>query len=68
MPDTNFLLISLVFSSIGLGYFIYGKKQKHKVAFYTGLCLMFYPYMVSDPMWLIVIGTALLFAPKYIQL
>tara|TARA_R110002073_G_scaffold31335_3_gene96212 strand:- start:490 stop:696 length:207 start_codon:yes stop_codon:yes gene_type:complete len=68
MFDTSYLLISLVFSSIGLGYFIYGRKQKHKIAFYSGLCLMLYPYMISDSMWLIVIGIALMFAPKFIRL
>jgi hypothetical protein len=44
MFDTSYLLISLVFSSIGLGYFIYGKKQKHTVAYYSGICLIVYPY------------------------
>lgn len=68
MPDTSFLLISLVFSSIGLGYFIYGRKQKHKIAFYSGLCLMLYPYMISDPLWLVVIGVALMSAPRFIRL
>ncbi|MEX0963909.1 MAG: hypothetical protein WDZ52_07720 [Pseudohongiellaceae bacterium] len=68
MFDTSYLLISLIFSSLGLGYFIYGKKQKHKIAFYSGLGLMLYPYMISDPIMLIVIGIALLFAPKFIQL
>ena len=68
MFDTSYLLISQVFSSIGLGYSIYGKKQKHTVAFYTGLCLMFYPYAVSDPAMLIIIGVALMFTPKFIHL
>ena len=68
MFDTNYLLISLVFSSIGLGYFIYGRKQKHKVAFYTGLCLMMYPYMITNPMLLTVIGVALMFVPKYVRI
>lgn len=67
MFDTNYLLISLVFSSIGLGYFIYGKKQKHKIAFYTGICLMLYPYMITDPLMLVVIGVALLFVPKFVR-
>ena len=43
MFDTSYLLISLVFSSIGLGYFIYGKKQKHTIAYYSGLCLIVLP-------------------------
>lgn len=68
MLDTSYLLISLVFSSIGLGYSIYGKKQKHTVAFYSGVCLMFYPYMVYDPILLFLIGVALMFAPKFIHL
>lgn len=68
MFDTSYLLISLVFSSIGLGYFIYGKKQKHNVAYYSGICLMVYPYMVSEPVLMFVIGIALMFAPKFIRL
>ena len=68
MLDTSFLLISLVFSSIGLGYLIYGKKQKHTVAFYAGLALMIYPYLVSSSTMLFAIGIALMFAPKFIRL
>ncbi len=68
MLDTSFLLISLVFSSIGLGYLIYGKKQKHTIAFYSGLGLMIYPYLVSSSTMLLAIGIALMLAPKFIRL
>ncbi|MBL6904756.1 MAG: hypothetical protein ISR27_04420 [Pseudomonadales bacterium] len=68
MFDTNYLLISLVFSSVGLGYFIYGKKQKHTVAYYTGLCLMMYPYMITDPMLMAGIGVGLMFVPKFVRI
>ena len=68
MFDTSYLLISLVFSSIGLGYFIYGKKQKHTIAFYSGICLMGYPYLVSDPVLMFIVGVALMSAPKFIRL
>ena len=67
MFDTHYLLIGLVFSSIGMGYFIYGKKQKHKVALCTGLCLIVYPYMITEPIAMIVIGIALLFVPKFLR-
>ena len=67
MFDTSYLLISLVFSSIGLGYFIYGKKQKHTIAYYSGLCLIVYPYLVSDPTLMFITGIALMFAPKFIR-
>ena len=68
MLEPSYLLISLVFSSIGLGYFIYGKKQKHTVAFLTGLCLIVYPYMISDPLPMILIGIALMFVPKFLRI
>ncbi len=68
MFETSYLLTSLVFSSIGLGYFIYGKKQKHKIAFYTGICLMVYPYFISAMPVMIGVGVALMFVPKFVRL
>lgn len=40
--DTSLLIWSVVFSSIGLGLFIYGKKQKAVVPLFSGLGLMIY--------------------------
>ncbi|MFT4861503.1 MAG: putative membrane protein [Pseudohongiellaceae bacterium] len=68
MLEPSYLLISLIFSSIGLGYFIYGRKQKHKVAFYSGICLMFYCYIFTSTIPMIVIGVGLMAAPKFIRL
>ncbi len=68
MFETSYLLTSLVFSSIGLGYFIYGKKQKHKIAYYTGICLMVYPYFFTGLPVMIGVGVALMFVPKFVRL
>ena len=68
MLDTSYLLISLIFSSIGLGYFIYGRKQKHKVAFYSGIGLMGYPYLVTGIVPMIVLGVVLMLLPKFVRL
>jgi len=46
--NTSLLLWSLLFSSIGLGYFIYGKRQKAVAPLFCGLGLMIYPYFVSN--------------------
>lgn len=54
--DTTSLVLGLIFSSIGLGYFLYGKKQKHSLPFVSGLILMIYPYFISNHAWLVVIG------------
>ena len=66
--SASYLLITLVFSSIGLGYFIYGKKQKHKVAFWTGIALMGYPYLVTQPWPMVLVGVGLMFVPKLVKL
>ena len=68
MLDPSYLLTSLIFSSIGLGYFIYGRKQKHKVAFYTGICLMGYPYVVTELIPMIMLGVGLMLVPKFVRL
>lgn len=68
MPDTNFLLASLIFSSIGLGYFIYGRKQKQRAMYYAGIGLMVYPYFISAFPVMVIIGLALMAAPRYIRL
>ena len=67
MIDTGTLLLGLLFSSIGLGYFIYGKRQANLVAKYAGLALMVFPYFVHNHLAIIVIGIALMALPKYVD-
>lgn len=53
------LLGSLIFSAIGLGAFIYGKKAAKLKALVIGLLLMIYPYFVTDTWLLYAIGVLL---------
>lgn len=57
------LLWGLLFGSIGLGFFLYGKKQGQIVPLISGLLLMAYPYFVSNTPLLVAIGAALTAAP-----
>jgi len=66
--DITLLLWSLLFSSIGLGYFIYGRKQNHKIALYSGLSLMIYPYFVSSVMAMILVGLGLMLLPRFLKI
>ena len=67
MFETSYLLLSLVFSSIGMGYFIYGKKQKQKIIYYTGIALMVFPYAITDTTLMLIIGSILLALPKILK-
>jgi hypothetical protein len=53
------ILWGLVFGSIGLGYFVYGKRQRRGVPLACGLGLMIFPYLVSNTILLVLIGLVL---------
>lgn len=67
MADTSSLLWGLIFSSIGLGYFIYGRKQRRPVTFWAGAALIVYPYFVAQPVGLVVIGLVLILIPLVVR-
>jgi hypothetical protein len=58
----------LLFGSIGLGYFIYGKKQKAVVPLVCGVALMIFPYFVSNGLLLAGIGIVLSAIPYFLRL
>jgi hypothetical protein len=59
--------LGLLFSSIGLGYFLYGKKQKTVVPLVCGLALILFPYFISSAALLIAIGIVLAAIPYFIR-
>jgi hypothetical protein len=66
--DTSTLLWGLLFGSIGLGFLIYGRKQRAVVPLVCGLGLMIFPYFVSNTILLIAIGAALIAIPYFVRL
>ncbi len=60
------LFTILLVSSIGLGYFIYGKKTTDFHFLISGIALMIYPYFFAGPL-LIIIGIILLAEPFVIK-
>jgi hypothetical protein len=66
--DMTLILWSIFFGSIGFGYFIYGKKQSHIVARYTGVALMIYPYFIHNTVALVIVGFLLLLVPKFLKM
>lgn len=53
MFSTGTLIASLVVSSVGFSFFIYGKKQVRFPQLVVGLVMMIFPYFVPGPvaMW-----------------
>lgn len=65
--DTSALWWGLLFGSIGLGFVIYGRKQRAIVPLVSGGALMVFPYFVSDTAWLLIIGVALIALPYFVR-
>jgi hypothetical protein len=61
------LFLGVIFSSIGLGYFLYGKKQKLTVPFVVGLVLMVFPYFIESNVLLGGIGILLSIIPYFLR-
>lgn len=66
--ETSQLLLGVFFSSVGLGYFIYGKKQKMLVPFLCGLILMIFPYFIENTWLIVLIGGVFMGIPYFISL
>ena len=62
------LFWGLLFGSIGMGFLIYGRKQRAVVPLVCGLALMVFPYFVSNTVLLVAIGIALMAIPYFLRL
>ena len=58
--DGNSLLAGFAVSTVGFGFFMYGKKQARPAQMLFGLISMVYPYFVAGPAWVLAIFALLL--------
>jgi len=66
--NTSSLLWGLLFGSIGLGFFVYGRRQQAVVPLICGVALMVFPYFVSNTMLLVILGLALIAIPYFVRM
>jgi len=66
--QTSSLLWGLLFGSIGLGFFVYGRRQKVVVPLVCGLALMIFPYFVPNTVMLVMVGLVLMAIPYFIRM
>ena len=61
------LAIGILTGAVGVGYFVYGKRQTKFAPLLAGMALCVYPYFVDSVLWLVVIGALLMAAPFVID-
>ena len=54
------LMLSMLIGSVGLGLFIYGRKQTRPPQLIVGILLMIYPYFIPNLLLMAAVGLALL--------
>jgi hypothetical protein len=59
MGNSSTLFASLIWGSIGMGFAIYGKRQKATASLLGGVLLMGISYFISSALAMSVVGVAL---------
>ena len=62
------LFLRLLFGSAGLGFFIYGRRQRTIVPLLCGLALMVVPYFIPNAWLLFAVGLVLVAVPYFVRL
>ena len=65
--NTSTLIWGVIFGSIGLGFFVYGKKQKAIIPFISGIGLMLFPYFISNVFFLVIAGIIFMALPFVVK-
>ena len=64
MISTSTLIMGVIFGAIGLGFFVYGKKQKVIIPLFCGIVLMILPYFIPN-MYILILSGIIMVAIAY---
>jgi hypothetical protein len=67
LTNANSLVASLIWGSVGLGLFIYGKKQQSLVPLFGGLLVMGVSYFIESALSMSLVSIALLVAIVWLR-
>ncbi len=63
--NSNTIILGFIFGCIGMGYFVYGKKQARWVALFAGVGLCAFPYVITN-IWAVLLTGVVLMALPFI--
>ena len=67
LGSTAVLIWGMIFGSIGVGFCMYGRKQKAIVPLCVGIALCVFPYFVANVYALVLIGAVLMVIPYFVR-
>jgi hypothetical protein len=63
----SILFWGVLFGTVGLGFFTYGRKQRAGVPLCVGIALFLIPYFISNSYLLVTAGCILMAVPFFIK-
>jgi len=61
------LWLGFLFGGIGLGFFVYGKKQHKMVPLAVGIGLCIFPYFITNWILMLLVGCMLILIPMFVK-
>jgi hypothetical protein len=61
------LLWSVLFGAIGVGYFVYGRRQGKAVPLWCGVVLILYPYFMPNAVVVVIVGAIFVAVPYFVR-
>lgn len=68
MDSTSILIWGVIFGAIGMGFFVFGKKQKAVVPLAVGVALFIVPYVIPNVYMLVAAGVLLVILPYFFRI
>jgi hypothetical protein len=65
--DTSTLFAGVFFGALGMGYIVYGRKQKRGIALLSGILLCGLPYFIGNIFLLVIASIVAAALPFFIQ-
>ena len=66
--DESKLIWGLLFGAVGIGYVVYGRRQRVLMPFLAGVGLLGFPYFVDNTGILLLLGVVLIALPFVVKL
>jgi len=67
MDSSAGMMWSVLFGALGMGYLVYGKKQRHTLSLIAGVGLCVFPYFISNVILVVLVGIVLIALPFLIR-
>ncbi|HEB73142.1 MAG TPA: hypothetical protein ENI77_11075 [Nitrospirae bacterium] len=68
MESTSTIMWAMLFGAVGVGFILYGRKQRAAMPLMSGVALCLFPYFISNVYLLVITGAALMALPYFVRI